>query len=315
MAAVVVDLVSDCVTVAQAFDSMAIYDFTATGVHVTQVAPVYGHGSTLPRSASEHIVQMMQTSSVHTEWRLLLGFVRTSEYDKPGIDRTELELTWPDDGVDVTFNEVRVPARRLHLFVDVSQAFRLRPSPASIMFSSAENRHLGGESGFTALFILAPLDIRAASGDVAHLPGDTAAIEKVRRAAEDETLAVAEAEAALDAGYASGDRRITLMCPITMCRITRPVKSRRCSHDRCFDFDTYIEMNTRSTSPEWRCPICTKPAPAAALDVDRFIATILADTSLHAGAEAVYVDAAKTRWWVKDEDIDEDSDTEDVIEI
>ncbi|KAK3011398.1 hypothetical protein RJ639_011044 [Escallonia herrerae] len=57
-----------------------------------------------------------------------------------------------------------------------------------------------------------------------------------------------------DSEIIEGPSRISLNCPIR--RIKTPVKGHSCKHFQCFDFENFVEINTRR--PSWRCPHCNQ---------------------------------------------------------
>ncbi|XP_008437346.2 E4 SUMO-protein ligase PIAL2 isoform X1 [Cucumis melo] len=59
-----------------------------------------------------------------------------------------------------------------------------------------------------------------------------------------------------DSDIIEGPSRISLNCPISYTRIKIPVKGCSCKHLQCFDFDNFIDINSRR--PSWRCPHCNQ---------------------------------------------------------
>ncbi|KAL8480007.1 hypothetical protein ACS0TY_026300 [Phlomoides rotata] len=55
-----------------------------------------------------------------------------------------------------------------------------------------------------------------------------------------------------DTEVIEGASRVSLNCPISFRRIKTPVKGHSCKHSQCFDFDNYLDINSRK--PSWRCP-------------------------------------------------------------
>ncbi|KAG0500427.1 hypothetical protein HPP92_000499 [Vanilla planifolia] len=76
-----------------------------------------------------------------------------------------------------------------------------------------------------------------------------------------------------DSELFEGPSRISLCCPISFKRIKTPVKGHLCKHHQCFDYDNYIEMNSRK--PNWRCPHCNQPICLVDLRIDRKMVKIL----------------------------------------
>ncbi|KAK4400897.1 E4 SUMO-protein ligase PIAL2 [Sesamum angolense] len=64
-----------------------------------------------------------------------------------------------------------------------------------------------------------------------------------------------------------GPSRISLNCPISFRRIKTPVKGHSCKHIQCFDFDNYVDINSRR--PSWRCPHCNQHVCFTDIRVDQ----------------------------------------------
>ncbi|KAK8454969.1 hypothetical protein SEVIR_4G059800v4 [Setaria viridis] len=76
-----------------------------------------------------------------------------------------------------------------------------------------------------------------------------------------------------DSDVLEGPSRVSLNCPISFKRIKTPIKGRLCKHYQCFDYDNYMEMNSRK--PNWRCPFCNTPSNFTDLRIDQKMAKIL----------------------------------------
>jgi len=79
-----------------------------------------------------------------------------------------------------------------------------------------------------------------------------------------------------DSDVLEGPSRVSLNCPISLKRIKTPIKGRLCKHYQCFDYDNYMEMNSRK--PNWRCPYCNTPSNFTDLRIDQKMAKILEET-------------------------------------
>lgn len=66
---------------------------------------------------------------------------------------------------------------------------------------------------------------------------------------------------------------ITLIDPVSLCRIKVPAKSSTCVHLQCFDLSLFLQLNL--SLPQWKCGICDKPALYQDLIVDGFFDSIL----------------------------------------
>ncbi|KAH1223327.1 E4 SUMO-protein ligase PIAL2 [Glycine max] len=71
----------------------------------------------------------------------------------------------------------------------------------------------------------------------------------------------------LDSDIIEGASRISLNCPISFTRIKTPVKGHSCKHFQCFDFDNFININSKR--PSWRCPRCIQNVCYADIRLDR----------------------------------------------
>lgn len=79
-----------------------------------------------------------------------------------------------------------------------------------------------------------------------------------------------------DSDVLEGPSRVSLNCPISFRRIKTPIKGRLCKHYQCFDYDNYMEMNSRK--PNWRCPYCNTSSSFTDLRIDQKMMKILEET-------------------------------------
>ncbi|KAL7188984.1 hypothetical protein ACSBR1_038781 [Camellia fascicularis] len=86
---------------------------------------------------------------------------------------------------------------------------------------------------------------------------------------------VQPAVAALDSDseIIEGPSRISLNCPISFRRIKTPVKGHSCKHLQCFDFDNFVDINSRR--PSWRCPHCNQCVCYVDIRVDQIMVKVL----------------------------------------
>ncbi|GMQ05550.1 hypothetical protein CsSME_00050534 [Camellia sinensis var. sinensis] len=86
---------------------------------------------------------------------------------------------------------------------------------------------------------------------------------------------VQPAVAALDSDseIIEGPSRISLNCPISFRRIKTPVKGHSCKHLQCFDFDNFVDINSRR--PSWRCPHCNQCVCYVDIRVDQNMVKVL----------------------------------------
>ncbi|XP_073042844.1 uncharacterized protein [Primulina eburnea] len=76
-----------------------------------------------------------------------------------------------------------------------------------------------------------------------------------------------------DSEIIEGASRISLSCPISRGNVGTPVKGHSCKHIQCFDFDNYVDINSRR--PSWRCPCCNQHVCFTDLRIDQKMVKIL----------------------------------------
>lgn len=75
----------------------------------------------------------------------------------------------------------------------------------------------------------------------------------------------------------AGASRVTMQCPLSHRRVSTPVRSERCRHVECFDLDSYLQLARSTRFPRWQCPKCNAPARPSQLQIDPWMAGLLAD--------------------------------------
>ncbi|XP_074382159.1 E4 SUMO-protein ligase PIAL2-like isoform X2 [Apium graveolens] len=65
----------------------------------------------------------------------------------------------------------------------------------------------------------------------------------------------------------------SLNCPISKKRMRTPVKGHLCKHKQCFDYDSYLSLNSRK--PYWRCPLCDEPVSCSNIRMDQNLVKVL----------------------------------------
>jgi E3 SUMO-protein ligase PIAS1 len=66
---------------------------------------------------------------------------------------------------------------------------------------------------------------------------------------------------------------MSLKDPISTLKMTTPCRSTICTHDRCFDAESFLQLQEQA--PMWQCPICNKTISFEALAVDEYVQEIL----------------------------------------
>lgn len=90
---------------------------------------------------------------------------------------------------------------------------------------------------------------------------------------------------------------VSLLCPLSLCRIMRPGKGKNCTHRKCFDLLTYISFCR--AQQVWNCPICQKQAPYEELIEDalfqRILANVLMDEKVVLNPDGTWTSVAEAK--------------------
>jgi len=73
-----------------------------------------------------------------------------------------------------------------------------------------------------------------------------------------------------------GESRVSLNCPLTIKRISIPVRGTSCHHPQCFDLRGYLRYCC--VTGNWQCPVCTNPCQFKDLGIDEQMEKILKET-------------------------------------
>ncbi|KAJ4354004.1 E3 SUMO-protein ligase pli1 [Didymosphaeria variabile] len=74
-----------------------------------------------------------------------------------------------------------------------------------------------------------------------------------------------------------GSSVMSLKDPISTLKISTPCRSTVCSHNRCFDGESFLQLQEQA--PTWTCPICNKTISFQSLAVDEYVQDILSNVS------------------------------------
>ncbi|GKD65592.1 E4 SUMO-protein ligase PIAL2-like protein isoform X2, partial [Tanacetum coccineum] len=96
-----------------------------------------------------------------------------------------------------------------------------------------------------------------------------------------------------------GPSRISLNCPISFKRINTPVKGHLCKHLRCFDFENYVDINSRI--PSWRCPLCGQSVCFTDIRIDQGMVKVLKEV----GENVSHVKLSGDGSWLTFEECDD----------
>lgn len=102
-----------------------------------------------------------------------------------------------------------------------------------------------------------------------------------------------------DPDIAATSSKMSLKDPVSITRITLPVRSTVCQHNQCFDGRYFMELQEQA--PTWSCPICAKTVSFESLCVDKYFEEILNTTSKN--IEQVTIEP-NGQWSVDQEDED-----------
>ncbi|KAJ2663294.1 E3 SUMO-protein ligase pli1 [Coemansia sp. RSA 1200] len=81
---------------------------------------------------------------------------------------------------------------------------------------------------------------------------------------------------------------VSLKCPLGLCRIKTPARSKYCQHSQCFDCETFLQIKRRTNT--WKCPVCSGAIKSwRELIVDGYFEEILQGTA--ANDDQVYIES------------------------
>lgn len=66
-----------------------------------------------------------------------------------------------------------------------------------------------------------------------------------------------------------GPSVMSLKDPISTLRISLPCRSTLCTHNQCFDAESFLQLQEQA--PTWQCPICNKTISYDGLAVDQWV--------------------------------------------
>merc|ERR1712130_519733 len=73
-----------------------------------------------------------------------------------------------------------------------------------------------------------------------------------------------------------GETKVSLRCPLSICRMQNPVRGTECTHPQCVDLHTFLSFSHRTGT--WQCPVCLKPLKFDQIVIDNEMKEILAQT-------------------------------------
>lgn len=127
---------------------------------------------------------------------------------------------------------------------------------------------------------------------------------------------------AADPDIEVGSSVMSLKDPISTLRISIPCRSTICTHNQCFDAESFLQLQEQA--PTWICPICSKTVHFNGLAVDQYVEEILAKVK---NADQVTI-SPTGEWSTQQEpspprrngnavaaDDSDDDDDDDIVEI
>ncbi|KAL5551983.1 hypothetical protein UlMin_002159 [Ulmus minor] len=109
-----------------------------------------------------------------------------------------------------------------------------------------------------------------------------------------------------DPDIIEGPSRVSLNCPISYSRIKTPVKGHSCKHLQCFDFNNYVDINSRR--PSWRCPHCNQSVCYTDIRVDQDMVKVLKDIDKDVADVIISTDGSWKAVFENDEHLDQARD-------
>ncbi|KAL4565490.1 hypothetical protein LXL04_029588 [Taraxacum kok-saghyz] len=94
----------------------------------------------------------------------------------------------------------------------------------------------------------------------------------------------------LDNDLIEGPSTISLNCPISFKRIKTPIKGHLCKHRQCFDYDNYVDMNSRR--PSWRCPHCSQSVCFTDVRIDGIMVKVLDEVGVNVSHVKISADGS-----------------------
>mmetsp|Transcript_46824 Transcript_46824/g.41891 ORF Transcript_46824/g.41891 Transcript_46824/m.41891 type:complete len:297 (-) Transcript_46824:53-943(-) len=73
-----------------------------------------------------------------------------------------------------------------------------------------------------------------------------------------------------------GETKVSLRCPLSICRISVPVRGTECLHPQCVDLRTFLSFSHKTGI--WQCPVCLKPLKFNQIVIDNEMKDILDKT-------------------------------------
>lgn len=99
-------------------------------------------------------------------------------------------------------------------------------------------------------------------------------------------LSIFHSDHTKEEGVESNSFLLSLICPLSLKKLTKPVRGISCKHLLCFDLIFYLRF-TRECG-KWKCPVCDNECPYEDLRLDQYVTDIL--NTVPQNCESVEVD-------------------------
>lgn len=223
--------------------------------------------------------------------RFYLAFMRA--HAKSHDEDAVLEVPGSAEGTVITLNNVKLvaPRQKLVPLLDITEHVRLKNMPnmlsittldrlaspfAVTVFSARVAVHtLHDDASSTIQSLLR--DVSATAIDV-FLGGGSIDGASASRLSGAHSFVAASSASASGVSEIMDPRgiSISIIDPLMLTTIEKPVRGDSCRHIQCFDARTYMNFNIKAgPRARWRCPVCRISALPAFLVVDPIVADIL----------------------------------------
>ncbi|KAK3401188.1 PINIT domain-containing protein [Sordaria brevicollis] len=144
--------------------------------------------------------------------------------------------------------------------VDITELLRLRPNSYvnSIDFTYALTREVSPY--YLVLYLC-------------KTPTIEDLVAKITKKIRAESVVTEISNKANDPDVVATSQVLSLKCPLSYMRLSKPCRGLSCSHIQCFDATSYLQLQEQG--PQWLCPICNKSVPFDQLAIDEYAKGIL----------------------------------------
>ncbi|EGO57617.1 hypothetical protein NEUTE1DRAFT_100519 [Neurospora tetrasperma FGSC 2508] len=91
-------------------------------------------------------------------------------------------------------------------------------------------------------------------------------VSRITKKIRAESVVTEIANKANDPDVVATSQVLSLKCPLSYMRLSKPCRGLNCGHIQCFDATSYLQLQEQG--PQWLCPICSKSVPFDQLAID-----------------------------------------------